>query len=51
MTDAQFEALKKRGAKAGHLGAEARTVIEELIQALTIARAPKPKARAKKVAH
>jgi|TARA_R110000803_G_scaffold64784_2_gene125890 hypothetical protein len=50
MTDAQFEALKKRGAKAAQLGYEARAVIDELVQALVAARAPKPKPKVKKVA-
>jgi len=51
MTDTQFEALKKRAAKAALLGYKARAVIDELISELIIARAPKPKAKAAKVAH
>lgn len=56
MTDAQFEALKKRAAKASRLGYEARSVIDELVAELIFARGPvaevkpKRKAKAKKVA-
>ena len=51
MTEEEFEALIKRAEKAGKLGYEARSVIADLVRELTKARKPKPKAKAKKVAH
>jgi hypothetical protein len=51
MTNDQFEALKKRAVKVEQRhGFEVRAVITELVEELSLARKPKPKAKAKKIA-